>query len=285
MQEQKMKSIYGKMLLAALVSITFIALPAHAATKHVNCYEGQTISAALETAKGSADVLEIFVSGFCDERITVPRDRVTIQGDGTAVINGGFRIFSKNSVLLWNLTITGPFPGLVTSGSSSVNLFDVVFDRNESFANLVMRRNAAVFLRDSHIIGDCESTEDMECADGAVVDASTLVMSRSSVSNAVVGIAADAGARVILQDRLGDNSKVFNNSAVGIRVALKSLVDLRGTTHLHDNPHLAFHVLDGSAVRIESPGVTIDGFITCEDSHRSFLANPHGVPVPTDCWW
>lgn len=280
-----MKSIYGKLVLTALMSITVAWLPAHAVTKNVDCDKGQTISDALETAKGSADRLEILVTGQCDERITIGRDNVSIQGDGTTVINGGFRVFSKNSVLLWNLTITGPFPGLITSGSSSVNIWDVVFDRNESDANLVMRRNAAVWLRDSQIIGDCESTYDEWCADGADVDASTLVMSRSSISNARVGISAEAGARVLLQDRLGDNSKVFNNSAAGIRVAFKSLVDLRGTTHLHDNPHVAIHALQGSGVRIMSPGVTVDGFITCEDPLWTFLANPESVPVNTNCWW
>lgn len=279
-----MKSIYGKMLLTALVSITFAWLPAYAVTKNVHCDEGQTIGDALETAKGSGDVLEIFVTGRCNERITVGRDRVIIQGDGTAVINGGFRVFSKNSVLLSNLTITGPFPGLVTTGSSSVNVWNVVFDRNDSFANLVIRRNAAVWLRDSQIIGNCESIHDEDCADGAVVDASTLVLSRSSISNARYGIMADAGARVILDDRQGDNSKVFNNSVVGIQVTFKSLVDLRGTTHLHDNKYHAVYALRGSGVRIESPSVTVDGFVFCEDPLWTFLANRDHAPVVTNCW-
>lgn len=280
-----MKSIYGQMLLTALVSITFACLPAHAVTKKVNCDKGQTISDALETAKGTADQLEILVTGQCNERITIGRDLVSIQGDGTTVINGGFRVFSKNSIILENLTITGEFPGLVATGGASVNVWDIVFDRNDSFANLVIRRNAAVWLRNSQIIGDCESIHDEECADGAVVDASTLVLARSSISNARYGITTDAGARVILQDWRGDNSKVFDNSVVGIQVSFKSLVDLRDTTHLHDNKYHAVYALQGSGVRIASPSVTVEGFIACEDPLWSFLANRDYVPVDTNCWW
>ena len=280
-----MKITSGRMLLTALVSITFVAFPAHAATKNVHCDEGQTISDALETAKGSGDVLEIFVSGQCNERITIGRDRVTIEGDGTAVINGGFRVFSKNNVTLTNLTITGPFPGLVTTGGASVSVRDVVFDGNDSFANMVLRRNASVWLRNSQIIGDCESIYDEECADGAVVEDSSLVLRRSSISNARYGITTDGGARVILDDLQGDNSKVFNNSVVGIQVAFMSLVDLRGTTHLHDNRYHAVYALQGSGVRIESPSVTIEGFVACEDPLWTFLANRNYAPVDTNCWW
>ena len=57
-----MKITLGRMLLTALVSITFLAFPAHAATRNVHCDEGQTINDALETAKGSA----VRVSGNFD---------------------------------------------------------------------------------------------------------------------------------------------------------------------------------------------------------------------------
>jgi len=50
-----MKSVFYTVTLIALMCILFAAPPAQAATKNVNCDEGQTIGHALETAKGNAD--------------------------------------------------------------------------------------------------------------------------------------------------------------------------------------------------------------------------------------
>ncbi len=278
-----MKCIFAKVLLTALVSIPFAALPAHAATKYVNCDEGDTIGHALETAKGSADQLDIIVTGTCEEEpITIRRDRVWITGENGAVINGTVRVFGASGIRLTGITITGPGEGLVVAGNGQASGSNLTLIDNEG-DNLNVRRNAVVRLVASQIIGDCVDIYDEECSDGAVVDASTLELWNTLVSNARYGIVAEAGARVILDDRRGDNSKVFDNSVVGIQVAFKSLVDLRGTSHIHGNRYHGIYALQGSGIRIASPGVNVDDHIGCEDF--SFLTNRGGGTINgVSCW-
>ena len=269
-----MKRILPRLLLTALVSIAFVALPVHAATKHVNCDEGMSISDALETAKGSADVLEIVVSGVCNEVITIRRNRVTITGDPHAVINGRFRVFSANNVNFEHLTITGPGVGLVATGTAGVIAFDTTFAQNQ-ITNVSVRRNATVWLRNSRIEGDCESVHDEDCADGARVDAGTLELWNTTVSGNRYGITADAGARVILDTRPGGVTEIIDNSVVGVQVAFNSVVDIRGDTTFYGNQHHAVYALLGSGVRIAAPSVFIDGNIGCQD-WISYLTNPGG---------
>ena len=278
-----MKSIFSGAVLIALMSIIFAAPPAQAATKNVNCDKGQTIGGVLETAKGSAGLLEIYVSGVCNERPIIRRDHVWIYGVDGAVINGSVRVFNANDIRFFDITITGPGDGLVAA-QGDVSGFNLTLADNEG-AGLYLRRNSTGWLRDSHIIGSCENTDDVSCSDGAVVDASTLDLRHSLISNALHGIVAVAGSRVILDDRLGDNSKVFENSIAGIQVDLKSLVDLRGSSHIHDNRTGAIHILAGSHARIAAPEVTVEGWIQCDDVFWSNLSNPHYLWVDTNCWW
>lgn len=278
-----MKSIFSGVVLIALMSILFAAPPAQAATKKVNCDKGQTIGDVLETATGTADRLEIYVSGVCNERPIIRRDHVWITGLDGAVINGTVRVFNAHDIRLFDITITGPGDGLVT-GQGDVSGFNLTLAYNEG-AGLNLRRNSTGWLRDSHIIGSCENTEDVNCGDGAMVDASTLDLRHSLISNARHGIVAVAGSRVILDDRQGDNSKVFENSIAGIQVDLKSLVDLRGSSHIHDNRTGAMHILAGSHARIATPEVTVEGWIQCDDPLWSNLSNQHYLSVDTNCWW
>lgn len=278
-----MKSIFSGMVLIAVMSITFSAPSANAATKNVDCDKGETIGHVLETAKGTADLLEINVSGVCNERLIIRRDHVWITGLDGAIINGTVGVFNAHNIRFFDITITGPGDGLV-AGQGDVSGFNLTLAYNEG-AGLNLRRNSTGFFRDSHIIGSCENTEDVNCGDGAMVDASTLDLRHSLISNARHGIVAVAGSRVILDDRLGDNSKVFENSIAGIQVDLKSLVDLRGTSHIHDNRTGAMHILAGSHARIASPDVTVEGYIQCDDPLWSNLVNPHYLPVDSSCWW
>lgn len=269
-----MNSIFGRMLLAALVSITFVALPAHAVTKNVNCDAGQTISDALEKAKGTADRLEIFVTGECNEdTITIRRDQVWIYGDGDAAIIGRVRVFSANNIRFFDITITGPGSGLIASGGAVVSGRNLTLAFNEG-DNLIARRGSAIWLVDSRIIGDCESIFDENCNDGAVIEASTLFAWRTTISNARYGITADTGSRIVLDSR-GGNTEVFDNSVVGVQIALNSVVDVRGDARVHSNRYHAIYALLGSGVRISSPGVHIEGNIGCQD-WISYLSNPGG---------
>lgn len=280
-----MKSIFSAVALIALMCILFAAPPAQAATKNVNCDEGQTIGHALETAKGNADRLEIFVTGTCNEQyINLRRDHVWITGQDGALINGTVRVFGANDIRFFDMAISGSGNGLSVTGNSNVSAWSLVLVGNGG-TSLIVRRGSAVMLADSQIIGTCADIYDESCNDGVYVDAATLELRHTTISNSLHGIVAVAGARVILNDRRGDNSKVFENSIAGIQVDLKSLVDLRGSSHIHDNRTGAMHILAGSHARIATPEVTVEGWIQCDDPLWSNLSNPHYLLVDTNCWW
>ena len=99
--------------LAACSASAIFALPAFAGVKVVNCDEGDSLQAALESGKGSAAPLEIELYGTCEEMITIPRDRVIITGIDGATIFGQVRHFGVSNVTLRDLTITGPGQGVL----------------------------------------------------------------------------------------------------------------------------------------------------------------------------
>jgi pectin methylesterase-like acyl-CoA thioesterase len=69
---------------------------AGAMTRSVNCDQGQTIQAAVDTATTRADRLEIFVTGSCDEDVMIRREAVAIDGGGAARIIGRVTVFADN---------------------------------------------------------------------------------------------------------------------------------------------------------------------------------------------
>src|SRR5262245_47284940 len=59
---------------------------ADAAVEKVRCDTGQTLTEALKKAK-PGDTLQ--VTGTCHERVTITTDRLTLDGSGSAVLDGG----------------------------------------------------------------------------------------------------------------------------------------------------------------------------------------------------
>src|SRR6267142_736405 len=59
---------------------------ADSAVKNVKCDKGQTLTDALKKAK-PGDTLQ--VTGTCHERVTITTDRLTLDGGGSAVLDGG----------------------------------------------------------------------------------------------------------------------------------------------------------------------------------------------------
>ena len=274
-----MKTFHKLLLCTAAL---FVAAPATAATRHVNCDEGESLSKAIDTGGGNAALLEITVRGECNETITIRRSNVSIYGDPFAVIIGTVRVFSVTNVRLFDLIITGPGDGLVTSGGVDVWTDRVSVVGNEG-TGLALRRNSNVFFRNGLIFGNCEYFEDEECGDGATVEDSMLTLHNTFVYNARYGVSADVGSRLILQGLGGGVTEIALNTAVGVQVGLHSIVDLRGNTRLHDNRYHAVFAYQDSAVRISDAGVEVIGNIGCMDEESSFDNWGGGSITGTDC--
>src|SRR5262245_7810550 len=74
-------------LMAVLVLIVMGSSPSWADSVHdVKCDKGQTIDKALKTAN-PGDTIRL--SGTCFERVVVATDRITIDGQGSATLDGG----------------------------------------------------------------------------------------------------------------------------------------------------------------------------------------------------
>src|SRR5437870_9468222 len=72
--------------LGMLVGIVAMASPVLGSVHHVNCdVLGQTITKALQTAQ-PGDTIR--VQGTCEETVTMTTDRVTLDGGGSAVLQG-----------------------------------------------------------------------------------------------------------------------------------------------------------------------------------------------------
>jgi len=270
-----------RLLLASLVGFLLLASPANAATKYVKCDEGDSIGKAIESAKGSADRLEITVSGECHESITIRRDHVWITGESSPQINGTVRVFSSVDVRFNFLTISGPGAGLVVSDSgvmtNGVNLAYNQFD------GLNIRRRGHVWFRNGVIIGNCENFEDEDCSDGATVENGSLELVNASVYDSRYGISADVGSRVILNTTGMGITEIVNNSVVGVQVALHSVVDLRGNSMVFGNKYHGLFATQDSAIRISNDGVAVFDNIGCSDEESSFDNWGGGTYVGTDC--
>lgn len=128
-----MKSVFKRMMFLAMAGGALAMSPAQAGTKTVNCDEGESLQAALETGKGSAAPIEIELIGFCEEEITIPRDRVTIVGIDGATIVGQVNSNGASLVTLQDLTITGAGRGVNAFGGR-MRLIDVNLIENSRHA-------------------------------------------------------------------------------------------------------------------------------------------------------
>jgi hypothetical protein len=75
-------------MLVAFVLLIMAPLPARAApdVKKAQCDKGGTIADALKHADPGDTIL---VSGVCRERVTITTDGITLDGQGSAVVDGG----------------------------------------------------------------------------------------------------------------------------------------------------------------------------------------------------
>jgi len=265
-----MKSIISKVLCTLLFGLFIVTSPAFAATHHVNCDKGKTISKALETAKGSAQVFEILVSGTCVEDVTIRRDNVYIVGNPDATIEGFVRVFSSSGVSFENIAISSQGNGLLVSGNANASLRWVQI-RDNGGNGLMLRRRASVFVRDSTI--------ENNGGFGVFVEDSSLQTNNSQImGNASYGIFADLGSQINLT-----TTEVAFNGAPGVQVMLHSVIDLRDGTYFHDNMFHGLYAVEDSAIRISAEDVIVDGNIGCEDNESSFANRGGASEISTDC--
>ncbi len=248
-----------KTTLATIIGIALAVAPAAAVEKTVDCDNGQSLQAALETAKGNADGLGIRVKGTCEEFVTIARDRVSIVGQDGATIVGQVRIFGPSNVLLQDLTITGPGNGLVVWGGRTRMNGVSVLDNADS--GIVALDGAMVRFSGGQITGNTGDHGLLLTGSNAriidsfvagqpnqaitVTEDSGLRTERILVTGNGSGIEASMNSSLSLQE-----TEVSNNGNIGLAISDNSSAKTR-LVAIHGHSESGISLRSGSSVSME----------------------------------
>jgi Right handed beta helix region len=113
----------------------------------VNCDRGASLQEAIDRAQPGARIL---VSGTCLGQITIAQDRLTIRGDGTAVIDGGKKnavtIHGAQNISLEELDVRNGKNGIVARSGAHFNLANVAVHDNSAIG-ILLEWNSSAMLR------------------------------------------------------------------------------------------------------------------------------------------
>jgi len=211
---------------------------ADSAVKKVECDNGQTLTDALQKAK-PGDTLQ--VTGTCQERVIITTDRLTLDGDGSAVLDGGGG---------------GPteFEGVVTiDGAHGVTLTGFTIQNGPGEG--ILGRHGAAFTMQHTTVQDNAHT-------GIVVsDGSTADLSDTTVWRNANGLDVFTGANAILRGAIS----ITHNLGVGAFANGASILEIRGADVQVNNNLVGIVVLPNGNLTIlaflSSTGstLTVDG--------------------------
>lgn len=213
---------------------------ADSAVKKVKCDKGQTLTDALKKAK-PGDTLQ--VTGTCQERVTITTDRLTLDGGGSAVLDGGGG---------------GPteFEGVVTiDGAHGVTLMGLIV-QNGPGEGILGQRGAALAVQ--------QTTVQQNATTGiAVADGSTADLTDCTIHGNGFGIDVFTSSSAILRGTININQ----NKGNGAEVNGQSILEIRGAqVQMNDN--------GGIGLVAGSGQVAIFGFSASQGS--TLTANGNG---------
>src|SRR5262245_50383308 len=227
MKEVAMKTLDGRgalkiaamclVLLVAVLGITSSA-PAVPNVKGVDCDKGHTIADALKRAD-PGDTLRI--SGVCRERLSITTDGITLDGQGSAVVDGGGG---------------GPveFTGVVTvSGARSVTIKGITVQRGPGEGILGLR--GATFTVEDVTVQDNASTG-IVVGDGSRADLTDVTAQRN-----LGGLDVFTGSVAILRGTI----TLQANTSVGAAINGLSVLEIRGA-HVRANDNGGVGIVAGS---------------------------------------
>lgn len=220
-----MKAMGNIMVIAMLV-----ASPALAGTLKVNCNGGGTITKALETAK-VGDTIQ--VTGTCKERVTITTDRLTLDGQGSAILDGGGG-FKANAVREGVVTI---------DGASGVTVTGFTLQRGP--AGITCKRGAACLMRNTTMQDN--AAEGLRVSENSTAEVTGCISRR----NGEWGIAVFDNSNVLLQGTIA----LTNNGTSGLGVFFSSSArSSKATIQANNNKHNGIILGGGSNVNFGRRG-------------------------------
>lgn len=230
----------GRLMIVAVL-LPLLPTLAEAATKTVNCnVSGKTIQAMIKKLN-PGDTLQ--VSGICNENVNIPEEveRITIDGQGTATINGTDTTRATVGIRGRNIILTG---FLITGGEDGVSL----------------ARGGTATISGSTIQGALRNGVGVGQGSSARITNSTIQNNGNNGVNALrnsfvrLGFLTLEGADTI-PGGVGPNT-IQNNGQNGVRVAGSSSADIVDNT-ISNNTESGVRVVEVSQALIASN--TIDG--------------------------
>jgi hypothetical protein len=200
-------------LALVLVLVVFVATPLAARTLKVNCSNPrQTVNGALASAQ-PGDTIQ--VQGVCKEAVSVQIDGVTLDGLGTATVDGtgsnqaAITIMGAVRVAIQNLTVQNGLHGIRALREADVGLSGIVA-RNNTQTGISIAANSSAGLK------NC--TVETSGTDGIAVGSSSVLFDGTITSrnNGGNGIGIYSSGVTFMS---GSNIAVNSNQGVGISVS------------------------------------------------------------------
>lgn len=145
MSSGRFLSIRASLITALLTFSTSTLANAASAVKEVNCSAGKNITEVLSKAE-SGDTIQI--TGTCTERLAITTDRLTLDGQGSATLNGGgstggsfagvIEIQGARGVVIKGLTVQNGPNGIAASGGAAFYVRDSVFQNHAGSGMLII---------------------------------------------------------------------------------------------------------------------------------------------------
>src|SRR5262245_3498126 len=222
-------------------------------TVRVNCNTGQTIEQALQRARPGTT---IFVTGTCRERVTITIDRITLDGRGSAILDG-----RSNNPGTADGQHNPEFDGVVIiDGATGVALTGLTI-QNGPGNGILGRRGAAFTVRNTAI-------QDNTVTGIVVSDNSTLELTDSTIQrNNAAGIDVLNNSSVIFK---GAASITNGHELGGVNVFGSSTMEIRGAqVQVNNNKAAGLVVGSGSLLAIFGFNVSQGSTLTANGNGRA----------------
>lgn len=229
-------------LVLAAAALLFTFGQAFAGQRVVNCNDGDSLQEAIDAGEGSAKDVDIFVTGVCVGDLFVNKDRISIRGDGSTVIDGQMRVRGADNLGLRDLTITGSGDGIVASVARIFmnNVHLVGNDGN----GLALRHGGSIFMRNGSVMHNHGGI-------GLLIENGHGDLSNVEVSNNDVdGIVVNVNGNLTMVG----GSVNLHEQGTGITVNLSGSVELEGVSVNYNM--VGISVAHGSAAAINDSTIT-----------------------------
>ena len=258
----KSSHLVTTLFLGVILGLWSVGVTAQGTEAYVYCDNGDSLNDAIRMEGDWGRPLELYVIGTCrEDRITVPRGRLTINGlpDGSpnqAVIEGSIINWGM-TLAIRNITITGEGAG-VRASVGRTRLINVDISHNYE-EGIVIDGGGAVFVNNSRI--------QHNGLEGVSVETGVLQVTDSEISDNEVGIDANMG-RIVLNE----GASVVENRGAGVIGRLHTSIAANGPVTIERNGKHGVQLVYDSGFLASGDVSVIDNGrfnVVCEDLESS----------------